>query len=141
MRISIGADHRGYDLKVKIIEHFKDIQWIDVGTDSKERTDYPIYAKKVCNSILKKEADLGILLCGSGIGVGIAANRFKGIYAGVCWNAEIAKFAKADDNINVLVLPADFVVPEQAFLSINIWLETEFKNGYYQKRLDMIDAI
>lgn len=141
MMISIGADHRGYDLKAKIIEHFKDIKWIDVGTNSKERTDYPIYAKKVCNNILEKRSDLGILLCGSGIGVGIAANRFKGIYAGVCWNAEIAIFAKADDNINVLVLPADFMGPEQAFLSIKIWLETEFKNGHYQKRLDMIDSI
>lgn len=139
--ISIGADHRGYDLKIKIIEHFKDIKWIDVGTNSKERTDYPIFAQKVCKSILEKEADFGVLLCGSGIGVGIAANRFKGIYAGVCWNAEIAKLAKADDNINVLVLPADFIGTEQAFLLVKIWLETEFKDGHYQKRLDMIDAI
>lgn len=141
MKISIGADHRGYDLKTKIIEHFKNVQWIDVGTNSKERTDYPIYTKKVCNNILGKKSDLGILLCGSGIGVGIAANRFKGIYAGVCWNAEIAKIAKADDNINVLVLPADFLGSEQAFLIIKIWLETEFKNGHYQKRLDMIDGL
>jgi len=139
MKISIGTDHRGYDLKLQIIEHFKEVEWIDVGTNSKERTDYPIFAKKVCNNILKKESELGILLCGSGVGVGIAANRFRGIYAGVCWNTEIAKLAKGDDNINVLVLPADFVSKEQALLIIKSWLETEFKGGHYQKRLEMIE--
>jgi ribose 5-phosphate isomerase B len=139
MKISIGADHRGYELKAKIIERFKDIQWIDVGTNSTDRTDYPIFAKKVCNNILKKESDLGILLCGSGVGVGIAANRFRGIYAAVCWNTKVAQLAKSDDNANVLVIPADFVSPEEAFNIIKFWLSAGFKGGHYQKRLEMIE--
>jgi ribose 5-phosphate isomerase B len=139
MKITIGSDHRGFDLKSQIIEHFKDIKWLDVGTNSKERTDYPIFAKKVCNNILKKEADLGILLCGSGVGVGIAANRFKGIYAAVCWNAQVAQSAKADDNANVLVLPANFISKEEALAIIKAWLGAEFKGGHYQKRLEMVE--
>ena len=139
MMITIGSDHRGYKLKSEIIKHFTNLQWIDVGTDSEIRVDYPIFAKKVCNNILNDKSDLGILICGSGIGVSIAANRFKGIYAGLCWNVEVTKSAKADDNINILALPADFVSAKDAFAIIEAWLYTEFKGDRYQKRLELID--
>jgi len=139
MKISIGADHRGFNLKSEIIKKFSEYTWLDVGTHSLERTDYPIPARDVCHTILEKKSELGILICGSGIGVTIAANRFKKIYAGLCWNEDIARVAKQDDGINVLVLPADFLTSQQAFDIITTWLKTEFKAGVYQERLHMID--
>ena len=139
MKISIGADHRGFQLKSEIIKHFSGYSWLDVGTNSSERIDYPIPARDLCHNIIEKKSELGILICGSGIGVTIAANRFKRIYAGLCWNEDVARVAKQDDGINVLVLPADFLSSQQAFSIITTWLTTEFKGGVYQQRLHMID--
>jgi ribose 5-phosphate isomerase B len=139
MKISIGADHRGFALKTNIIEHFEEHEWLDVGTYSDQRTDHPIFAKRVCQDILSGEAEAGILICASGVGISIAANRFKNIYAALCWNAEVARLAKEDDNANVLVLPAFFVSPDLAFSTIDVWLKAEFKGGIYQRRLEMID--
>lgn len=140
MKIIIGSDHRGYELKNKIINKFREISWHDIGVNNIERTDYPVYAKKLCQKIVQKEFSLGILICGSGIGMSIVANRFKGIYAGLCWNKEVAKLGKADDNINVLVLPADLVTDLESFDIINAWLETKFKGDVYQNRIDLIDS-
>ncbi len=139
MKITIGSDHRGYELKSKLIEHFKDIEWIDVGTSSTERTDYPIYAKKVCQNILDKKSDVGVLICGSGVGMAVAANRFRGIFAALCWNEQVAKLAKEHDDGNVLVLAADFIDEELAAKIFKAWLFAKFKGEGYQKRLDMID--
>lgn len=139
MKISIGADHRGYDLKLAIIEHFRQYQFLDAGTFSQERTDYPVYAKKVCADILAEHARFGILICGSGVGMSIAANRYKKIYAALCWTPEVAHYAKAHDGANVLVLPADFVDTELALKIISSWLETPFEGGRYERRLCMLD--
>jgi ribose 5-phosphate isomerase B len=141
MKISIGSDHRGFILKQKIIENFPSVEWSDVGVSSDDRTDYPIYAKKVCSEILNGKADLGILLCGSGVGMAIAANRHRGIYAANCWSKEVAALARQHDGINVLVLPADFVDLPKALEIIKSWLGSEFKGGRYQERLEMIDPI
>ncbi len=140
MKISIGADHRGFLLKQAIIKRLLDISWLDVGTDSTARTDYPIYAQRVCRDLTEKKADLGILICGSGVGICIAANRYKGIYAALCWNSDVARMAKEDDGANVLVLPADFISEQEAFAIINAWLKASFKAGVYQKRLALIDG-
>lgn len=139
MKISIGADHRGYALKQTIKDEFKNIDWIDVGTDSDQRTDYPLFARWVCAKVTQKEAELGILICGSGIGMSIAANRHKGIFAGLCWNEAVARVAKQDDGINVLVLPADFLDKAEAFAIIRAWCQTESKGGMYRHRMAMID--
>lgn len=139
MRISIGADHRGFELKKFIINHFKEYEWIDVGTHSVERTDYPLYTQKVCREILQLNTVLGIAICGSGVGVSIAANRFKGIYAALCWNPQVAKHAREYDGSNVLAIPADFVTSADAVDIINAWLNAEFKGGEYQTRLKMMD--
>jgi len=141
MKISIGADHRGFQLKSEIIIHFSEHTWLDVGANSADRTDYPIFARDVCKNIIAGKSTYGILLCGSGIGIAIAANRYKKIYAGTCWNEEIARIAKQDDGINVLVLPADLLSPHQAFSIITAWLSAEFKGGVYQKRLDMLENL
>ena len=140
MKIVIGSDHRGFEGKKFLIENFSDIDWLDVGTFSDERTDYPEFAKKAVKKILEKEANLGILICGSGIGMSIAANRFKDIYAGLVWNKEVAKSAKEDDNVNILILPSDFVSPDKFIDIVRSWLYAEFKGGIYKKRLDMIDS-
>ena len=140
MKISIGSDHRGFLFKSEIIKHFVRLDWLDVGTNSTERTDYPIYAKKVCQNILDKKADLGILICGSGVGMSIAANRFVHIYAALCWNKEVAQKAREDDCGNILVLPADFISLEQALEIVQTWLNSEFKDGIYADRLKIIDA-
>ena len=102
--IALGSDHGGYNLKEEIKKYFdeKHIEYKDFGTDSTQRTDYPIYAKKVALAVQSKECDSGILICRSGHGVTIAANKFKGIRAADINSEEAARFAKADDNINVL---------------------------------------
>jgi len=140
MKIAIGSDHRGFATKNIIIEQIDAYDWIDVGCFNDTRCDYPEFAKLVVGAISSKEADLGVLICGSGIGMAIAANRFAGMYAGLCWNPEIAKSAREDDNVNILVLPADFVSSEQVIEIIHAWLQATFKGGRYQKRLDMIDT-
>ncbi len=139
MKISIGSDHRGLELKTRIIKNLRNVSWLDVGTATKERTDYPIFAKKVCKDILSGESERGVLICGSGIGMSIAANRFPNIYAALCWNVEVATAATQDDKANVLVLPADFLDAKSAYQILNVWLHTDFKGGRNQKRLEMID--
>lgn len=143
MKIVIGADHRGYQYKQSIQHHaaFNHIEWIDVGAFSEERSDYPDFACACAKKIQKKEVTLGILLCGTGIGMSIAANRFNGIFAGLSWNVIVAREAKEDDNINVLVLPADFISLDEAFAITTIWLTARFKGGHYQDRIDEINHI
>lgn len=139
-RIAIGVDHRGFVLKNALLKELLDlVTWIDVGTFSPERTDYPVFAQKVVHLIQTGETDCGVLACGSGIGIAIAANRYPHIYAGVVWNEVVARSAKEDDNVNILVLPADCISVDLAASLIRIWLTAEFKGGRYQKRLDMID--
>lgn len=141
MKISIGADHRGYALKAEIIEHFSEYQWRDVGAHSPERSDFPVYAKKVCLDILECQADVGIFVCGSGTGPSISANRFKGIYAALCWSEEVARLAKEKCDANLLILPADYLLSDQAFRIIRAWLDAGFLKGIYQERLIMIDQL
>jgi ribose 5-phosphate isomerase B len=146
LRIAIGADHRGLDHKknmiLKEIVETTFIRWFDVGTYSDERTDYPVIVNKLVDIMRGEKISHGIMLCGSGVGASIAANRYHGIYAGLCWNAHVARLAKEDDNINVLVLPADFIQQDfEIDEIIHAWLTSEFKGGRYQKRLDMIDNI
>lgn len=139
MKISIGSDHKGIELKSKIIQNFKDIDWLDVGTNDFNRTDYPIYAKRVVQNIISNRSEFGILICGSGVGMSIAANRTKKIYAALCWNPQVASAARCDDMANVLVLPADYITLELAVDIIKAWLDARFKGGHYKARLDMTD--
>ncbi len=140
MKITIGSDHRGIELKEKIKASFKDFVWMDAGANGADRTDYPIYAKRVVDSLLNKQADYGILICGSGIGMSIAANRYPKIYAALCWNESVAKVAKSDDGANVLILPADYVSIDDALKIVKAWMDAEFKGGRYQDRLELIDV-
>lgn len=138
--VAIGADHRGFVLKEKIQQALQEIMWIDVGTFSQKPTDYPEYAQRLCALIQEGPLLSGILVCGSGVGMSIAANRHVGIYAALCCSPEMAQAAKADDNANVLVLPADYLTLDQALASITIWRATSFKGGKYAQRLAQIDG-
>ena len=141
--IAIGSDHGGYKLKEEIKKYLdeKEIEYKDFGAYSEERTDYPIYAKKVAEAIVNKECDKGILLCKSGCGMAIVANKFKGIRAGLIVNEKEARFAKADDNINVITISGNNTSIAEAVKIIRMWIGTEFKGGRYQERIEMINNI
>lgn len=141
--VALGADHGGYLLKQEIKKYLeeKQISYQDYGTENEQRTDYPIYAARVAKAIQNKECDSGILVCRSGYGMTVTANKFKGIRAANIWNEESAKFAKADDDINVLVLPGDYITLNEAICIVRNWLATEFKGGRYQERLEMVEEI
>ncbi len=140
MNIAIGADHRGYDLKQAIQLELAHIAWHDMGTSSLERTDYPIYAHAVVKELLTGKAAMGILICGTGVGMSIAANRHPGIYAALVWSIEIARRAKEEDYANILVIPADYVTAAQAVEMIRAWLKAEHKEGRYKERIISIDG-
>jgi len=145
MKIAIGADHRGFAQKEFIKKNLtlaqKKIEWIDIGADSEDRSDYPDFAMAVAKKMQAGQADIGILLCGTGVGMSIAANRFKGVYAGLAWNETIAELNKKHDNVNLLVLPADFVTNQQAVAMVSAWLIAKFAGGRYQERIEKVDSI
>ncbi|MBR3002416.1 MAG: ribose 5-phosphate isomerase B [Clostridia bacterium] len=141
--IALGADHGGYKLKEEIKKYFdeKEIKYIDYGTNTEERTDYPIYAKKVAKAVQDGECDKAVLFCRSGYGMSVTANKFKGIRAAAIYNEEGAKFAKSDDDINVITLGGDYLTVNEAICIIRTWLGTAFKQGRYQERIQMIEEI
>lgn len=141
--IAIGSDHGGYKLKEEIKRYLDEIgiEYKDFGTNSEERTDYPIYAKKVAKAIQNKECDKGILVCKSSYGMTIVANKFKGVRAASITNEEAAKFAKADDDVNVVTLAGNDINTNQAICIIRNWLAAEFKGGRYEERLKMVEKI
>lgn len=141
-RIALGTDHRGFALKQFLMAYpaYQEIySWQDCGAYSPERSDYPVFARHVAQAVRNHEAEYGILLCGTGIGMAIAANRYAGVYAGVVWNPEIARRAKEDDNVNVLVFPADYMQKESIIVCIDAWMQAQFQEGRYRDRLSMID--
>lgn len=141
MKIFIGSDHRGFVLKEKLKQAFPKVEWHDVGTDSdQKRVDYPVFAKRVCTALLEGKADLGILICGSGVGVSIAANRNPGIYTALAWEPAIARISREHDNANILALPADYISFDVAIDTVKAWLDAGFAGGRYQERLAMIDG-
>ncbi len=141
MIVAIGSDHRGFLLKQALIKHYKNIQWVDVGTYSSERCDFPEYAQKVVDDILTEKVNQGILLCGNGVGMSIVANRFEKIYAALAWNINVARLAKEHNNANILILPADFVSFETARDMVKVWSESKYLGGHYQNRIVQIDIL
>jgi ribose 5-phosphate isomerase B len=142
--IAIGADHRGYAAKQVLLAQLEldgmTIAWIDYGTNSDERTDYPLYARPVAHAVQHKEVDAGILLCGTGVGMSIVANRYARVYAALVWNTEVAARARQEDNANLLILPADYLSTDQIQSCITAWLSASFNQERYGKRIDMIDT-
>lgn len=126
--IAVGCDHGGYELKREIIRYFENnnIQYLDLGTHTKESTDYPIYAKLVCNSILSGECDKGILICGTGIGISIVANRYRGIRAALCGDCFSAQATREHNDANVLALGARVTGAGLAIKIVDTFLNTPF---------------
>ena len=141
--IAIGSDHGGYLLKEEVKKYLdeKEIPYIDFGTDSEERVDYPIYAEKVAKAKQNNECEKGILICGTGFGVSIVANKFKGIRCASCWNEEVAKLLKGHNDANIIALPGRFINISQAVTILRAWLATEFMGGRHSERVQMIKDI
>ncbi|MBT4856463.1 RpiB/LacA/LacB family sugar-phosphate isomerase [bacterium] len=138
IKVGIGVDHRGYALKNLLMQE-KSIEWLDFGTDSSDRTDYPLFVPPVVDALDAGEIDYGVLICGTGIGMSIVANRYKKVYAALAWNKEVAVLSKEDDNSNILILPADFITEDQAREMLSAWLQAKFKGGRYEERLALFD--
>ena len=141
IKIAIGSDHAGFDMKEHLIKYLKSKgeTIYDKGTYSLERADYPDYGHAVANSVLNKESEIGILMCGSGNGIAMSANKHQGIRAALCWNSEIADLARKHNDANVLVLPARFMSTQEAEKCVDVFLTEKFEGGRHQARVEKID--
>ena len=138
--IALGSDHGGFLYKEELKKHLdaKGIAYVDFGTTSTESCDYPVYAEKVCKAIQSGECEKGILICGTGIGMSICANKFKGIRAAVCGDHFSAEFTRKHNDSNVLCMGARTIGAGVALQLADIFLSTEFEGGRHQKRVDMM---
>lgn len=139
MKIAIASDHGGYNMKETIKGRFKQFEWIDLGTDSEDSVDYPDFAHKMAETIIAGKADLGILICGTGVGISIAANRHKGIRAALVYNSDVARLAKQHNNANVLVFGGRTMDVDEVVANIEIFMQSEYEGGRHQRRLDKIE--
>jgi ribose 5-phosphate isomerase B len=139
--IPIGADHAGYALKERLVSELRRLGYepLDLGTHSAESTDYPDYAHEVAARVEHHDAERGVLLCGTGLGMSYAANRHPGVRAAVAWTPEVARLAREHNDANVLILPARFVSPEDGVEILRTWLATDFAGGRHARRVAKID--
>ncbi|MBQ6515901.1 ribose 5-phosphate isomerase B [bacterium] len=142
MKVIIGSDHGGFNLKNKIIEYLKlnEIETEDMGTYNTDSCDYPEIAKKVCYEVLKEPELKGILVCGSGVGMSITANKVRGIRAALCTNEYLAKMSRKHNNTNVLCLGERVTGAGVAMDIVKAWLTTDFDGGRHEKRVSMIEG-
>lgn len=143
MKIALGSDHAGYPLKEEIKKYLdlRDIPFTDFGTFKIDSSDYPEFAYKVGNAIAAEECDCGILICGTGIGMSITANKIKGIRAAVANTEEGAKLSRLHNDANILCLGSRVVEPEQALKILDVWINTSFEGGRHQKRTNLITQL
>ncbi|MCL2412835.1 MAG: ribose 5-phosphate isomerase B [Bacteroidales bacterium] len=139
-KVPIASDHAGFEMKQKLIEVFnQEFSFEDLGTYSEEPVDYADFAHKEANLIQNKTYEKGILLCGSGNGIAMTANKHAGIRAAICWNAKIAELARCHNDANILVLPARFIDFEEAKACVKTFFSTPFEGGRHQHRIEKID--
>ncbi len=143
MKIAIGNDHVAVDMKNHITRYLeeKGHTVVNFGTDSAERCDYPIYGKKVADAVAGRECDLGVLICGTGIGISLAANKVKGIRAAVCSDPYSARLTRQHNNANIIAFGARVVGVATAEMIVEEFLNAEYEGGRHQARIDMISAI
>ena len=141
--IVIGSDHGGYKLKEEIKKYLKEkeIEYIDCGCETEESVDYPDIAKAVVKEMQEKKSTQGILICRSGIGMSIVANKFKGIRCTPCHNETTAKYARMHNNSNILALGADNISVNKAICILRMWLATEYEGGRHEARIKKIEEI
>ena len=140
MKLAIGNDHAGSDLKKKIVNLLKDqnIEVVNYGTDQNESVDYPDFAHPVGKSIQENKVDLAIVICGSGNGVNMVVNKYPKVRSALCWNTELAALARSHNNANILAIPARFVSEEVAIEMVNTFLTTPFEGGRHKNRVEKI---
>ena len=140
MKISIGNDHAGYIRKNVLVEYLnkEGHNTKNYGTDTATSVDYPDFVHPVAKDIVDGNAEFGILLCGSGNGVAITANKYKEVRAALCWNKELANLARAHNNANILCIPSRFITEENLFDIVESFLKTPFEGGRHQRRVDKI---
>ena len=143
MKIAVAADHGGYKLKEKVKEHLleRGIEVEDLGTHSEESVDYPIYGKLCGEAVASGQADLGVVVCGTGIGISIAANKVHGIRCGLCTSVEMAHLTKQHNNANILALGGRTTGEELAMEIVDEWLDTQNEVGRHQLRVEMLDNL
>lgn len=141
LNIAIGSDHGGFELKKIIVEFLEknNYKFKDFGVYNNESIDYPVIAKEIANLVVNNTYQRGILICGSGLGVAITANKVKGIRAVTCHDTYCARMSRAHNNANILTMGGRVVGPDLACDIVKIWLESDFEGGRHQKRIDMIE--
>ena len=140
--IAIGSDHAGYRLKEKIKDTLEKTGYVikDFGAFSEESVDYPDFAHPISDAIRRKEFDTGILICGSGNGINMVANKHQGIRSALCWNKDIAVLARQHNDANIIALPARFIDEQLAKEIVDVFLNTDFEGGRHQNRVNKIDC-
>jgi ribose 5-phosphate isomerase B len=144
MKLAIGCDHGGFELKEEILKYIKavaNIEVVDFGTNGKDSVDYPDFGKKVSEAVSTGAVDRGILICGTGIGMSIVANRFPNVRAALCHDQFTAQMSREHNDANVLVMGERVIGKGVAVGIVRTWLDTEFAGGRHQKRLDKISAL
>jgi len=141
--IAIGCDHGGLDLKLVVKAHLlkRGYELLDLGTDSEDSVNYPDFGRLVGEAVANGDAEKGIVICGTGIGISIAANKVNGIRAALVYDENTAVLAKEHNNANVLAMGGRTTDPDLACRMVDLWLDTEFGGGRHQKRIDLIHAI
>lgn len=142
MKIAIASDHGGFELKENVKKYLegRDIEVLDLGTYSEESVDYPAYGKACGQAVASGEADRGIVCCGTGIGISIAANKVKGVRCALCTDVHMAEMTRKHNDANVLAMGGRTTELETALAITAAWLDTEFEGGRHQRRVDMLDA-
>lgn len=143
MKIALAADHGGFELKEKIKEHLqqKGINVLDLGCHTEESVDYPDYGKACGEAVMRGDAERGIVICGTGIGISIAANKVKGIRCALCTSLFMAEMSRKHNNANMLALGGRILEAGLALDIVDVWLATEFEGGRHQRRVDLLDCI
>ena len=143
MKIGIGNDHSAVEMKQEVVKYLQELGYevVNYGTDTTESCHYPIYGEKVARAVVAGEVDLGILICGTGVGISLAANKVKGIRAVVCSEPYSAKLSRQHNNTNILAFGARVIGVEMAKMIIDEWLNAELQGGRHQDRVNMIMAI
>lgn len=141
MKVVLAADHGGFKLKEYVKEYLENEGYdiIDIGTNSEESVDYPLYGKKAGKMVANKEADYGVIFCGTGIGISIAANKIKGIRAGLCHNVFTAKLTREHNDANILAIGGRIIGKELAIEMVKTFLNTEFEGGRHINRVNLIE--
>ena len=143
MLIAIASDHGGFELKEKVKAHLRErnVKFVDLGTNSTESVDYPVYGKACAEAVASGKAERGIVICGTGIGISMAANKVKGIRCGLCTSVEMAKLTRQHNNANMLAMGGRILETETAFAIVDAFLDTEFEGGRHKRRTDMLDEM